>query len=158
MKFASTGSIDRLHAFHRSVSETNLYLRSNRKNPIFDLQPDSIIAGIILESASNFDKLVRIMNPPHMPPSTNYETLPLYPSRDYKVNFLSLSKHGTIEFRQHEGTMDPRRVCAWADFVLALVRKAIDFSDIDLLALSPATTPLTHLIDGKLIQALQVRE
>lgn len=49
--------------------------------------------------------------------------------RYYKVNFMAIPKHGTLEFRQHEGSIDPKAICAWADFSLSLVRYARDASD-----------------------------
>ncbi|KAK3349183.1 putative amidoligase enzyme-domain-containing protein [Lasiosphaeria hispida] len=38
-----------------------------------------------------------------------------------RVNFTSLEKHGTIEFRQHEGTIDAEIIITWARFVLKFV-------------------------------------
>ncbi len=36
------------------------------------------------------------------------------------VNLLALAKHGTIEFRQHAGTLDPDKLGAWVRFLFAL--------------------------------------
>ncbi len=35
------------------------------------------------------------------------------PSRYYKVNFESLVRHGTVEFRQHSGTIDSDKIINW---------------------------------------------
>lgn len=37
-------------------------------------------------------------------------------------SFSSLRKMGTIEFRQHRGTMDPEEICAWVEVVTGLVQ------------------------------------
>jgi len=38
-----------------------------------------------------------------------------------KVNIASFARHGTIEFRQHEGTVDPEKVVNWTQFCVHLV-------------------------------------
>ena len=37
-------------------------------------------------------------------------------------NFRTLLKKGTIEFRQHRGTMDPDEICAWVELVTGLMQ------------------------------------
>ena len=39
-------------------------------------------------------------------------------SREKGCNLLSFMRHGTIEFRQHHGTLNSNRVIAWIDFCL----------------------------------------
>mgnify|MGYP002623782179 CR=1 FL=1 len=41
--------------------------------------------------------------------------------RYYKVNCLSIERHGTIEFRQHQGTTDYEKISYWAKFCIKLV-------------------------------------
>lgn len=58
------------------------------------------------------------------------------PTKCYKLNLWSLlDETHTIEWRQHEGTTDPKMVCRWADFTLAFVRKALAISKEELLLL-----------------------
>jgi hypothetical protein len=67
-----------------------------------------------------------------------------------------MNKHRTLEFRQQEGTLDPGRICAWADVVLAFVTKALFYSDEDLRTLDPTSVPFGGgIIDQKLIDALK---
>jgi hypothetical protein len=40
-----------------------------------------------------------------------------------KVNITSFSRHGTIEFRQHEGTVDPDRILNWVQFCTNFVEE-----------------------------------
>lgn len=40
-----------------------------------------------------------------------------------KVNISSFNRHGTIEFRQHEGTMDPDRILNWVQFCTNFVEE-----------------------------------
>lgn len=39
------------------------------------------------------------------------------PSRYYKVNLKSYHRHGTIEFRQHSGTVNAMKICNWIRFL-----------------------------------------
>lgn len=42
-------------------------------------------------------------------------------SRYYKVNPMSINRHGTIEFRQHQGTTDYEKISNWVRFCAKLV-------------------------------------
>ena len=43
-------------------------------------------------------------------------------SRYYKVNPMSINRHGTIEFRQHQGTTDFEKISNWVRFCAELVQ------------------------------------
>jgi hypothetical protein len=45
------------------------------------------------------------------------------------VNFTSLVKHATVEFRQHEGTISAESAINWAEFVVRFVEYAMNASD-----------------------------
>jgi hypothetical protein len=51
---------------------------------------------------------------PHYQPSDRY----------HKVNAQSFWRHGTIEFRQHQGTIDGDKAVRWIEFVLRLCQKS----------------------------------
>lgn len=91
----------------------------------------------------NQEDLFSLMNPmnPDVPRGDQHLS-----RRYYKVNFMAISKHGTLEFRQHEGTIDPKAICAWADFVLALVRYALDNPDNVVKSLLKDRKPLRELV------------
>ena len=40
------------------------------------------------------------------------------------VNLTAYAKYGTIEFRQHQGTLNGEKVASWVKFLLALIEKA----------------------------------
>jgi len=42
-------------------------------------------------------------------------------SRYYRINLVALQRHGTIEFRQHEGTVDADTITNWVLFLLNFV-------------------------------------
>lgn len=42
------------------------------------------------------------------------------------MNFTSLLKHGTIEFRQYEGTTDSEAMINWTQFVIKFIRFGMD--------------------------------
>src|SRR5581483_12043482 len=46
-------------------------------------------------------------------------------SRFVKLNFTSHWKHGTVEFRQHSGTVDAEKIKRWVYFCQKLVDVAI---------------------------------
>lgn len=45
-------------------------------------------------------------------------------SRYRKLNVASFWRHGTVEFRQHQGTVDARKATMWVRFVVAMVEAA----------------------------------
>jgi hypothetical protein len=45
------------------------------------------------------------------------------------VNLTSYSKYGTVEFRQHQGTLNAEKVVSWVKFVMALTEKAVATTD-----------------------------
>jgi len=45
----------------------------------------------------------------------------IWRTRYVKVNFQSYAIHGTIEFRQHGGSLDAEKVCNWVKFLVARV-------------------------------------
>jgi hypothetical protein len=44
-------------------------------------------------------------------------------SRYYGVNLQSYTVHGSIEFRMHQGTLNPQKIKHWVIFLLKLVQK-----------------------------------
>ncbi|EMD39569.1 hypothetical protein CERSUDRAFT_71465 [Gelatoporia subvermispora B] len=143
--------IDKLHAQHRSgVSNpgTN-YIKSIRENGNFFQFPDtSAIAKIW--SQSTFEALMALMNPPHtgVPDGERRR-------RYYKVNFMSHWSKGTVEFRQHEGTVQHDVICAWVQFVLSLVRNTINMTETKVKQLQPTEDDLESLVGRVEFQAMQ---
>ncbi|KAL6304656.1 putative amidoligase [Sparassis latifolia] len=145
-------AIDELHPAHRSAGHgiTNTMLRSNRSNLFFvDYETSEVLAHIL--SARDVKQLTCMMNPA-LDDLLDSDNKPMNYMRDYKVNFVSVSKYGTIEFRQHEGTIDPAVVCAWADFLLALIRYAMELSAKTMITLDPTNMPLVDIV-GKDVYA-----
>ncbi len=48
-----------------------------------------------------------------------------FPSRYVKLNCQSYEIHGTVEFRQHQGTTDGEKIVAWVVFTQMLVERAV---------------------------------
>jgi hypothetical protein len=48
--------------------------------------------------------------------------------RYFKVNLQALRVHGTVEFRQHSGTVDGTKVENWVRFLLGFVERSIEIS------------------------------
>lgn len=49
--------------------------------------------------------------------------------RYYTVNVCAYSRYGTLEFRQHQGTLVGNKAVTWVKFVLAMVEKAVTMDD-----------------------------
>jgi putative amidoligase enzyme len=54
--------------------------------------------------------------PAHVEPRSAY--------RYRKINLLAFRQHGTIEFRQHQGTVDPQKTEMWVKLLLRMSHKA----------------------------------
>ena len=75
------------------------------------------------------------------------------PSRYYKVNLKSYQRHGTIEFRQHSGTVNAMKVCTWirflAEFIDECGREAGDTAPMQPAeTLSPVNRRLVALLEN----------
>lgn len=42
------------------------------------------------------------------------------------INWKAFAKHKTLEFRQHPGTLDPRKIINWIKITQAIVRRAVE--------------------------------
>lgn len=51
--------------------------------------------------------------------------------RYYAVNVQSINRQGTVEFRQHQGTLSARRAYAWLNLCDALTIEATNGGDVD---------------------------
>jgi len=85
-----------------------------------------IINETRLEAATSIDEVTRAVGQ--------------MPGRDYirssyryrKLNFCSFFQHGTVEFRQHQGSTDARKAAYWVRFCLAMVAAARRNPDLSL--------------------------
>ncbi|KAH7121363.1 putative amidoligase [Dactylonectria macrodidyma] len=112
-------AMDVLHPTHRSVENENVM--SNRGN---DLLRDMGMSQIyqMIRNTGTVSEIHGILK--YCPGDVKYDGYS--DSRFFKVNFTSLQKHNTIEFRQHEGTTDPQRMIQWTKFLLKFVKFAMD--------------------------------
>jgi biotin operon repressor len=46
--------------------------------------------------------------------------------RYFKVNLTAFSRHQTIEFRQHQGTVNAKKVCNWVKFCVNFVEESLN--------------------------------
>ncbi|OCH92868.1 hypothetical protein OBBRIDRAFT_833143 [Obba rivulosa] len=83
------------------------YVKSIRKNGEFD-DLATVEAISKIWSKRTIEHLVSLMNPPHtgVPDGEHRRHY-------YKVNFLSYFDKGTVEFHQHEGTVEQAVIFAW---------------------------------------------
>jgi hypothetical protein len=57
--------------------------------------------------------------------SSRQSILYAHSERGSKVNVNSLFRHGTVEFRQHQGTLNPQKAAIWIQLVLAIVEHSV---------------------------------
>lgn len=111
-------TIDPYHHAFRSILFENEDIASNTKN---DLVRDRIDTQII-EMISAAETLIEVG-------IVCYDAQKDYTcygeSKFFKVNFTSLSKCGTIDFRQHMATADEKKLCRWIRFVTLFVEMAL---------------------------------
>lgn len=48
-----------------------------------------------------------------------------YHDRFYKLNFFAISRHGTVEYRQHSGTIEFEKISNWIQFCLRFTQAAL---------------------------------
>lgn len=77
----------------------------------------------------------------------------LHYDRYYKVNAEAYACHKTIEFRQHQGTTDYKKIIMWVQFL----RKLIEYSYKNEMATEPATIAELPFIDSEMKTYLQDR-
>jgi hypothetical protein len=124
-----------MHASHRSVSVVNDNIESNRRNPLLaSLSIEKIFE--FLDKCTSIPEIVRLVN--NVGEDDTYDgyadskffkvkhicdgdIMRILSLRCLPVNFTSLAKYETIEFRQHAGTVEAERTMHWAKFVLNLV-------------------------------------
>lgn len=70
-----------------------------------------------LTTASSIGTLAHVMNG-----GSSHEHYT--PFRYYKLNFQSFVRHGTLEFRQHAGTVESEKACQWVRLVTGFCARA----------------------------------
>ncbi|KAH9981952.1 hypothetical protein BJV74DRAFT_887197 [Russula compacta] len=123
---SASQAIDTLHPGHRNFDNDNIV--SNRSNAVLkNLALAQIYARIL--GVANIAGLSGLLN--YVDGSGSDQELydGYSDSKFYKVNFTSLTKHPTVEFRQHEGTVSATSGISWAEFIIRFVEYAINASD-----------------------------
>lgn len=54
--------------------------------------------------------------------------------RYYSLNLNSIARHGTIEFRLHQGTLNATKALAWVDYLTAMVNFSADGNAFNIVA------------------------
>ena len=49
--------------------------------------------------------------------------------RYHAVNLAAYAKYGTVEFRQHQGTLNGEKLTSWVKFLMSLTEKAVTLTD-----------------------------
>ncbi|KAG6829625.1 hypothetical protein H0H87_010649 [Tephrocybe sp. NHM501043] len=131
-------AIDSLHPPHRVNG--NLFLRPLRSNGLLQNSSFADIYRQILEAADE-DAVIKIVNFREGDPYNGRSE-----ARYAKVNFTAIKLHGTVEFRQCQGTLDTKIITPWVEFVIRLVKFATTSSDQDVQSLDRSVQALSDEI------------
>ena len=63
---------------------------------------------------------------------TREELVAVLPTRYMKVNVHSLFRHGTVEFRQHSGTVEASKIVSWVKITRAMVERGAKTSRVSI--------------------------
>lgn len=76
------------------------------------------------------------------------------PTRYYKVNLKSYQRHGTIEFRQHSGTVNAMKICNWIRFLAEFIDECGRSQEAGRPAQAQPTKPLSP-VNRRLVTMLE---
>lgn len=116
----------------------NVFVKSNRNSMGggYD-NPAAFRAVEMLNACATIDDVIRVTNPAVQWGNDRY----------HKLNLAAFWVHGTIEFRQHSGTMESAKVINWIELLMQFVNRAA-VTRQRIVTNPPATTPA-----GKLFHA-----
>ena len=73
------------------------------------------------------------------------------------VNLSAYAKYGTVEFRQHQGTLNGKKVVSWVRFLMGLIETAVSMNDANVSHADLATLLGALNLDGETTQYLTGR-
>lgn len=133
---------DSLHPVHRIKDHDNIL--SNRFNDALkDLSLSEIYARI--QNVTDVTGLAALLNFVSREESEASSYDGYQDSKFFKVNFTSLIKHDTIEFRQHEGTISGSSALRWAEFIVRFTF-ALTASDTEVMSDGDTLKDLNSLV------------
>lgn len=107
-----------------------LVSKSRRTNNRFCKSNLALVAGrtladkfSTLDGANTVERLARSMN-------GGWSTVQYNDFRYFRLNLQSMATHGTVEFRQHQGSVESTKVCAWVRLVTGFVATAMSVRQV----------------------------
>lgn len=102
-----------LRRYHKHEHEIDAFMpksrRGNENQYCLSLAP---VISERLENAATMDELIRCER-----------------SRYFKINLQSLGRHGTLEFRQHSGTVNAAKIVNWVRFLAEFIDECKRIAD-----------------------------
>lgn len=77
--------------------------------------------------------------------------MPRYPDRYKSLNVTSYVKYGTFEVRQHQGTLNPRKISDWVKMLIALFEAVGNSESVPMFG--PGLAFLDHLVSAQRLPA-----
>jgi hypothetical protein len=97
----------------------------------FEAQIDNLMPTSRRANNNNYCRSIASINHARLDAATDLSGIDrainlagMYDRRYAKVNLQSYHRHGTVEFRQHSGTVDAEKATNWVRFILAMVEAA----------------------------------
>ncbi|MBQ3170949.1 MAG: amidoligase family protein [Mailhella sp.] len=115
-------SINRTCGFHVHFDASDLDVETIktivRRYAEFESEVDAVMPPSRRGDANNYcHSMAGVVTPSFLRASTIRELATVQGSRYYKVNLQSFQRHGTIEFRQHSGTVNANKISNWVRFL-----------------------------------------
>lgn len=111
--------------FVKYESTFDALVSRSRRNNRFCKSNSALVAGrtlaekfSTLDGANTVEKLARVVN-------GGWSTVQYNDYRYYRLNMQSMATHGTVEFRQHQGSVEGVKIAAWVRLVTGFVATAM---------------------------------
>lgn len=117
-----------LHVHHDAADfTTNTFKNLIRLYARFEPVIDSLVSQSRRGNNNRYCKSLAELNIDEiMKQKDLYNITALYGNRYRKLNLQSYITHGTVEFRQHQGTIDADKIINWIKLTQAMVQRAVD--------------------------------
>lgn len=123
--------VNRSCGLHVHVGARNVSLAAQRRLAIVYAQNEDVIDGLLPASrrgsANTYCGTTKNVNLASLARANDYSGIAIAingGSRYCKLNFMSMRRHPTVEFRHHSGTVDAAKIIAWAKLCMRMVATA----------------------------------
>lgn len=124
-------TVNRSCGLHVHIGATHLNVNALKRLAALYAEGESVIDSLLPPSRrvdnNNYSRSVRNLDAAALARATAATEIAQVVSgsdRHSKLNYTAFWRHGTVEFRQHSGTVDPVKIKSWVQFCLKMVETA----------------------------------